>query len=368
MINSFFTKVVTMLIFLSFFIISGTVSASGTMSDMKMRDIILSYMGDPTFSGENFVEKLTGVAAKVEMVDFEKQMVYFSLDREDYGDETESLIGIDSNQIEFGRTSADGFLFNTEEQKSIVLGPYQYMVQDRYLFRTPAENINFSNDKVLPFLFGEVVYDLSLDELTGYLQNTPLYRGRLKVVLDKNKRSVFYNHGVYVAKKEPSLERLVGRLVQAHDSMEVKVQKLLDFVTNEIEYDSGESYGFVEALKRPNEVLMSGRSDCSGKVILFASFLEQVGADYRIVYTASENDMSHTFVIVAGNFPMDNQQSLALGDRNFFFAETAIEGFKIGRSVPGDNLMSNQKIVLLQRPGEDSIVTNAWTGDPLNFL
>jgi len=61
-------------------------------------------------------------------------------------------------------------------------------------------------------------------------------------------------------------------------------QRLLDFVTEELDYDPSDAISGIEVLKRPNEVLMTKSSDCSGKVILYASLLEQTNIDYRLVY------------------------------------------------------------------------------------
>jgi len=76
-------------------------------------------------------------------------------------------------------------------------------------------------------------------------------------------------------------------------------------------YNYSEAYEHAKVLKRPNEVLMTGNSDCSGLTILYASLLEQTEADYRLVYAPE-----HTTVAVAGNFParngMEKQQSKIL--------------------------------------------------------
>jgi len=56
-------------------------------------------------------------------------------------------------------------------------------------------------------------------------------------------------------------------------------------------------------LKRPNEVLMSGQSDCSNKAILLGSLLEQLGEDYLFVYTPDHI----TVAVKQDGFPASNR-------------------------------------------------------------
>jgi transglutaminase superfamily protein len=102
---------------------------------------------------------------------------------------------------------------------------------------------------------------------------------------------IFANHGALVANpQETSLRRFVNDLTRdiqpdTAGAREARVQRVLDFVSREIKYDMREATYNFELLKRPNEVLMSGESDCSNKAILLGSLLEQLGEDYLFVYT-----------------------------------------------------------------------------------
>ena len=81
------------------------------------------------------------------------------------------------------------------------------------------------------------------------------------------------------------------------------MQRVLDFVSREIRYDQREAAYDFELLKRPNEVLMSGESDCSNKTILLGSMLEQLGEDYLFVYLPHHI----TVAVPQGDFSSDTR-------------------------------------------------------------
>src|SRR6185503_11480355 len=143
---------------------------------------------------------------------------------------------------------------------------------------------------------------------------------------------IFANHGAFVARpEETSLHRFVGELtrdipVDGEGGRELRVQRVLDFVSREITYDLREaSYNF-EMLKRPNEVLMTGVSDCSNKAILLGSLLEQLGEDYLFVYTPDHI----TVAVRQGSFPARNGLSLEWEGQTWLIAEGTVPGFRIG--------------------------------------
>ena len=158
------------------------------------------------------------------------------------------------------------------------------------------------------------------------------------------------------------MERLVSSLTKNESTDEGKTQKLLDFVTEELKYDYSDANSSAEVLKRPNEVLMTGGSDCSGKVILYASLLEQTDVDYRLVYING-----HITVAVEGNYGNRNGLSFNIGDTTYSIAETTAKGFQTGRSRLSRNL-EIEDIKYIQRPGKDSKIYDAKTGKPLPFL
>ena len=80
-------------------------------------------------------------------------------------------------------------------------------------------------------------------------------------------------------------------------------------------------------LKKPNEVLMTRGSDCSGKVILYSSLLEQTEVDHRLIYADG-----HITVAVEGNYGDWNNMNFNIGDKVYSIAETTAKGFIIGSS------------------------------------
>ena len=103
------------------------------------------------------------------------------------------------------------------------------------------------------------------------------------------------------------VRRFVGELTrnipaEGDNARELRVQRVLDFVSREIKYNMREATYNFELLKRPNEVLMSGESDCSNKAILLGSLLEQMGEDYLFVYTPGHI----TVAVRQGGFPVSN--------------------------------------------------------------
>src|SRR6185369_1405084 len=77
---------------------------------------------------------------------------------------------------------------------------------------------------------------------------------------------------------------------------------------------------------RPNEVLMTGVSDCSNKAILLGSLLEQLGEDYLFVYTPDHI----TVAVKQGDFPARNGLSLEWEGQTWLIAEGTVPGFRIG--------------------------------------
>ena len=88
---------------------------------------------------------------------------------------------------------------------------------------------------------------------------------------------IFANHGIMVAKpEEPSLRRLADELLKdVTPTREARIQRLVDFVSAEIEYSYTEAVGSRETLKRASETLMTRTGDCSNKTILLASLLSR---------------------------------------------------------------------------------------------
>lgn len=322
---------------------------------------VISYLGMPRFSGKELLRQITGTNAEMERHDVDEEMLYFTIPEKEYTKKAMNEIVIDPSKVEFGRTNDGKFSGSRME-----LGGRPWTIQrGYYLFRTPTTNLRVDESDKISLRFGNVTYTQTMDELAEFINNRSIYGGRLNVDIGSDRtgnRIIVSNHGALVGKRESSLTRLVSQIVPEGSSSEVAAQRLLDFVTDNIQYDHSEAYSQRETLKRPNEVLMSGRSDCSGLTILYASLLEQLGIDYRLVYGSG-----HINVSVAGNFGNQNGMMFRLGDKNYTFAEPTARGFVIGRSMLTE-AMDHNSVKQYQKPGKDAPVIDGRTGQPRPFL
>ncbi len=350
-----------------FLVFSVAASASA-----DLRDTILSYLGDPDFSGDNFLQKLTGSKAKLELISYRDNHIYFSIDRYDYvKGVTFKRLTDKVKDVEVGKTFSGSIVVSSSSNEYLSLGTKAYYGKDRFFFRMPIDNFKFDKTKKIRYQFGRYAYDISLEELSDYIHNKVVYGGYLNVLerISGNMRMTFANHGVFVAKKEPSLQRLVASITRGSCSNEEKIQRLLDFVTQEIEYNWEETYASAETLKRPNEILMTGKSDCSGKTILFASLLNQINAEYFILYSGDGDSINHISIAVSGQFSKSNGLRFQLkNDKSYFIAETTAKGFRIGKTFLKDNPLSDSNEIYFQFPGEDAEVYNGKTGKSLSFM
>ena len=206
---------------------------------------------------------------------------------------------------------------------------------------------------------------MSLEELAGFLSNESVFSGRLyaiEKIIERGDDLVIANHGAFVAHPdEPSLTRFVNEMTQKVVTDEKLAQDLLDFVTREIRYDGRDEIRNAEVLKRPNEVLMTRASDCSGMTVLYASLLEQTNIDYRLIYLPK-----HITVAVNGNFPNENGLRFSIQGKNYSIAEVTIPGFQIGRTNILDSY-SPSDIKYVQNPKKDSEILDFKTKKPLEF-
>jgi hypothetical protein len=156
---------------------------------------------------------------------------------------------------------------------------------------------------------------------------------------------------------------LTGELLkETEDSREKKIQRLVDFVSNEIEYSYTEAVGGGETLKRASEVLMTRSADCSNKTILLASLLEQIGEDYILLYCPQHI----TVAVPQGNFPNENKLDFTWNGKPWMIAETTLPHFQIGKTRV-QNFNKLTKIQYVQNPKETNIIFDANSYALLKF-
>lgn len=332
----------------------------------RTRDALLSCLAQPGFVGTKVSEQVLG-SVQLEMVQVSDREVYFSAPApEKLGQPFESIVArfiIDSKQIVMAEDDAG----------RLRLGNYSLLrSEDKYLFfKTPIDNIKFDTATVLKFPFKQATYTLDMHELEEFLQNKSIFGGRMNAKMEQTRNGqpvIFANHGAFVANpRETSLRRFVDELTRdiqpdAEGAREARVQRVLDFVSREIKYDlRATTYNF-ELLKRPNEVLMSGESDCSNKAILLGSLLEQLGEDYLFVYTPDHI----TVAVKQGAFPASNGLFLAWQGAVWLIAEGTAPGFRIGIDRVQEQARLKQ-FRHVQRPRDRDIIFDINTGRQLSF-
>jgi hypothetical protein len=292
-------------------------------------------MSDPAFTNSDFTKQITGTNAQLEIYNVKESMLYFTLAKNEDKDLVLRMITSSPEKVEFG----------SEDKSRIHLGGYSYKGTERLFFRFPKEDLLIDTTKVIKIDFGKLTYTVSVRELADFSANRTIYGGDIGI--GKVGSMKLANHGALVGiRNEPSLQRLAVQIIGEEKNKEKISQKLLTFVNENIKFNEIEAEGKFEVLKRPNEVLMSGSSDCSGLTILYASLLEQTDIDYRLVYY-----VGHITAAVEGEFPLINGLNFESNGKRFHIAETTTRNFRIGQSKLLRDIGAD-KIIYVQKPGK----------------
>lgn len=336
-------------------------------ADERTRDAVLSCLAQPGFVGTNVAEQVLG-PVHLELWQVPDREVYFSSPApEKLGESLEWIVApfiIDPKRIVMANDDGTGRLR---------LGKYSLLrsAGKEIFFKTPLDNIRIDSGTVLKFPFKQATYTLDMHELEDFLDNKSIFGGRMNARMEQTRGGepvIFANHGALVGKpQETSLRRFVNELTHdiqpdAEGAREARVQRVLDFVTQEIKYDFRETTYRFELLKRPNEVLMSRESDCSNKAILLGSMLEQLGEDYLFVYTPNHI----TVAVKQGSFPVRNDLFLAWQGEVWLIAEGTTPGFQIGLTHLKEETQF-KRFQHVQRPRERDIIFDLATGKQLSF-
>ena len=287
---------------------------------------VLSYLARPEFSGTTFEKEVLGDWS-LERIYVDTWDAYFSHPGQVGQGELESLF--------------------RDPEKLTITTPKKFGT----LVKTHASNLLIPPEKKVRIHFPSAEYNISLSELNDFLDNKTVYYRGLKRFTVAARRVKVSNHGAFVAKPgEPSLTRLATEITRGRSSREERLQAILDFVTKEVQYNEAEAIADYETLKRPNEVLFTQKSDCSGKTILFASLLEQLHEPYYLVYLPR-----HIAVLVKkGQFADPNGYSVIIRGETYVLAECTTPGFKIGKTHLKRPFRVS-KIDIVQRPSERTV-------------
>lgn len=328
----------------------------------EIRDSVVMMLAQPTFSGDEFEAQILG-KGRMQRFDWKKREAYFSYPLADQAEFDEFLnkFFVNRLKVEIG-VNADG---------EIRLGNYTLNVssENYYFFKTPLDNIKIEPKQTLKFAFKDVNYEISLEELRRFTDNSVVFGGKL--IAEESQRTdapkiIFANHGIMVAKPdEPTLKHLVDELLKdetIRNDREKRVQRLVDFVSNEIEYSYTEAVGSRETLKRANETLMTRSGDCSNKTILLASLLEQIGEEYILLYCPQHI----TVAVPQGNFPNENKLDFMWNQKPWMIAETTLPGFQVGVTKVNDAARL-QTVKYVQVPRQTDIIFDAGNYNLLKF-
>ncbi|HMT07851.1 MAG TPA: transglutaminase-like domain-containing protein [Pyrinomonadaceae bacterium] len=328
---------------------------------VEIRDTMVYMLDYQKYSGDEFRQQLLGKGRleRYKKVIDEAIFTYPKSSDEEFLEFVNNTFW-DIRKVDFG----------TEKDGELILADYKAPSSERFgrLFRTTMSNIKIDHRKTLSFPYKTVTYSPTLEEIKNFTNNSQVYGGR--VITKVPERSflptiIFANHGIMVAKPgEPSLKRLADDLLKdAGTDRYARIQALVDFVSNEIEYSYSEALSRGETLKRGSETLMTRNGDCSNKTILLASLLEQINEEYVLLYTPR-----HITVAVPQNeFVNDNKLDFTWEGKNWLIAETTVPGFQVGKSlVTEPRLLTTVEYV--QNPKNAGVIFDANSYEVLKFL
>ena len=327
----------------------------------EIREGMIFMLVQTSFSGDDFRQQLLGKGRIAKYAWREKQ-AYFTFP-ETGEDEFQAFLQkyiVDVSKVDFGKI-VDGRI--KLDQYELTPGPGA-----SHFFKTTSDNFKLDTAQSLAFPFNTATYTVSLEELNNFANNTQLYGGRLVAKIPERRdgpQMVFANHGIMVTKPgEPSLKRLVDDLLKdVGNDRESRIQRLVDFVSSEIEYSYTEAVSGREKLKRAPETLMTRSADCSNKTILLASLLEQINEEYILLYCPRHI----TVAVPQGNFANENKIDFTWNQKPWLIAETTAVGFQIGKSqVREYSLLTN--VQYIQDPKNSNVIHDANSYQILDFF
>ncbi len=328
---------------------------------VEIRDNTVLMLDYSRFSGEEFRQQILGKGRLEKFVVRDKQ-AYFTFPQTEEQEFADFVVKYfyDGSKLEFGK----------DQNGRVELGSYKLTVSPAAsrFFRTDLSNVNIEPKQTVSFPYSTVNYTVNLGELMDFTNNSQVYGGTVITQASSRKdepQFVFANHGIVVARpSEPSLKRLTDELLKdTGPDREARIQRLVDFVSNEIEYSYSEAVGSQETLKRPDETLMTRSGDCSNKTILLASLLEQLGEKYILLYCPRHI----TVAIPQGNFADENKLDFTWGGEPWLIAETTVPGFQVGRSRVANSIILGS-VQYVQDPKNSDVIFDANSFAVLKFL
>lgn len=319
---------------------------------------IINYLYHPSLISDTFCRMVYKLPIDCRGLDDEKQLLYFIYKKEIGRSRGAETIALDTSKVEFAPCDKGDCFF----------GGLKGNITGYYAFRTPVSNLRVPPHTELPCKLHGMKYQVTLNDIVSCLDSNSFYNTEkhFQLTSDFQPGYTLYasNIGAYISKKgkDPIIQRLSNKLIQGLKTKEEKMQALLHFVTNEIEYSYEDYWYETEITKRAHEVLISGMADCSGKSTLLASLLEAQDLPYTLLYFNR-----HVNIGVPGSFPDENGLSITIGKKKYYYAETTIPDFQIGKSVVESDGLLN-KVYYYQKPQTRKYIYLVSNDQPLQLI
>lgn len=317
----------------------------------KMQCEAMNFIAQPTFSGDYIFYKVTTAKANLEMYYIDTKVAYFTCNKSDFNAENLNKFVINRDSLTIAK----------QEKGTLKLDSKRYYDTSKVFFKMNVSNFKIDSNKIIETKYNDLSYKITLSQILNFTYlKSALGGGAIAI---SNDGTHFMNHGSVVAKKgEPSLSLFVNEIIKDETKDENKAQQLLNFVTKQIDYNTKEATNGYETIKRPNEVLLTKNSDCSGKAILYASLLQQTNLKWCLLYF--EN---HICVGVSGNFNAKNPLKFKLNNTDYYMAEITDQNAIIGYDS-WQGQMNTENLKYYQTSENGSTVYDNKTKKELDFV
>ncbi|MFN8116655.1 MAG: transglutaminase-like domain-containing protein [Bacteroidia bacterium] len=317
----------------------------------KLQRQTINFIAQPAFSGDYIFYKITSAKANLEMYYYDIQQVYFTCNKQDYVPENLNKFIINMDCVVVAQLKNDRLEIDTKI----------YSDTSKVFFKMPVSNFKVDSNRVIETKYDDVTYKVTLSQIFNFSNLKSAIGGGAIAISEDNHH--FMNHGSVVAKQnEASLNDFVKQVTKNTITKEAKAQVLLNFVTRKIEYNQDEASNGYETIKRPDEVLFTKNSDCSGKAILYASLLQQLDVKWSLFYF--EN---HICVGVAGKFNEVNPHKFKLNGTDYYLAEITDPNAIIGVDS-WDGKMNEDNLEYYQLSDSSSNMYSYKTNRKLEFV
>jgi hypothetical protein len=320
----------------------------------KEQSIISYYLLHPALFSDTLSRIIWKMPIDSRGIDVDKNLVYFVYPDSLKRNQVLNTITLDTSDVEFSTCVTGDCIF----------GGLQGNVDGVKVFRTPTHNLKIDTNLKFNCNLKKQSLPISLKELSTLDTATLTYPFENHIDLHE-----YYNDHLYASNigscispkgKNKVIKRLLPLLINDEDLLEVKAQKLLNFVNFDYSY---EDYWYQsEITKNSIELLLTGEADCSGLTTLYASLLEEANIPYCLLYYDR-----HVNVGVAGNFKTSNGYATKIDGINYFVAETTTPLFEIGMSkVLNDEILKH--VIFYQIPSKSGNIYGIKNKKALSFI